>query len=66
MGKLIFKFEGTLERFAGDGIMVFFNDPIPCEDYIEKAVRVALEMRARVKQLCVGWLKSGASGRVTP
>jgi len=59
MGKLIFEFEGTLERFAGDGIMVFFNDPIPCEDHTEKAVRMTIEMRARVKELRVGWLKKG-------
>ncbi|MBI1997487.1 MAG: adenylate/guanylate cyclase domain-containing protein [Deltaproteobacteria bacterium] len=59
MGKLIFKFEGTLERFAGDGIMVFFNDPIPFEDHTEKAVRMAVEMRARAKELRKGWLKTG-------
>lgn len=59
MGKLIFKFEGTLERFAGDGIMVFFNDPIPCEDHTERAARMALEMHARVKGLRTGWLKKG-------
>lgn len=57
MGRLIFKFEGTLERFAGDGIMVFFNDPIPCEDHTERAARMALEMHARVKELRTGWLK---------
>ena len=59
MGKLIFKFEGTLERFAGDGIMVFFNDPILCEDHTERAARMALEMHARVKGLRTGWLKKG-------
>ena len=59
MGELIFKFEGTLERFAGDGIMVFFNDPIPFEDHTEKAVRMSLEMRERAKELRKGWLKNG-------
>ena len=59
MGKLIFEFQGTLERFAGDGIMVFFNDPIPCENHTEKAARMALEMRARAKGLRTGWLKKG-------
>lgn len=59
MGQLIFKFDGTLERFAGDGIMVFFNDPIPCSDHIEKAVRMAVEMRARVIELRREWLKKG-------
>jgi len=57
MGKLIFQFEGTLEHFAGDGIMVFFNDPIPREDHTERAVRMAMEMQARVRDLRHGWLK---------
>ena len=59
MGKLIFQFEGTLEHFAGDGIMVFFNDPIPQEDHTEKAVRMAMEMQTRVGDLRQGWLKKG-------
>ena len=59
MGKIIFKYEGTLERFAGDGIMVFFNDPISCDDHTERAVRMALEMRAKVRELRAGWLKEG-------
>ncbi|MBI4528223.1 MAG: response regulator [Deltaproteobacteria bacterium] len=59
MGTLIFKFEGTVEHFAGDGVMVFFNDPIPCDDHTEKAVRMASEMRARVKEIRAGWLKKG-------
>ena len=59
MGKLIFKFEGTLEHFAGDGIKVFFNDPVLCEDHTERAVRMALEIRSKVKELRTGWLKRG-------
>jgi adenylate cyclase len=59
MGKLIFQFEGTLEHFAGDGIMVFFNDPIPREDHTEMALRMAVDMQARVKELRPGWLKKG-------
>jgi len=59
MGKLVFKFEGTLERFAGDGIMIFFNDPIPCEDHAERAVRMAVEMRSKAGELRAGWLKRG-------
>ncbi|MFQ5894236.1 MAG: adenylate/guanylate cyclase domain-containing protein [Nitrospinota bacterium] len=59
MGKLIFQYEGTLEHFAGDGIMAFFNDPIPREDHTEMAVRMAVEMQARVKDLRTGWLKKG-------
>jgi len=57
MGKLIFQFDGTLEHFAGDGIMVFFNDPLPTEDHTEKAVHMAVEMQARVRKLRPGWLK---------
>jgi class 3 adenylate cyclase len=59
MGKLIFQFGGTLERFAGDGIMIFFNDPIPCPDHAEKAVRMALAMRETVSELRAEWLKTG-------
>jgi len=59
MGKLIFKYGGTLEHFAGDGIMIFFNDPIPCEDHTEKAVRMAVEMRQRIKEIRGDWLNNG-------
>jgi adenylate cyclase len=45
LGALIFQYEGTLERFAGDGILVIFNDPIRCADHTERAVRLALDMR---------------------
>ncbi|MGZ8451505.1 MAG: adenylate/guanylate cyclase domain-containing protein, partial [Candidatus Binatia bacterium] len=59
MGKLIFQFEGTLERFVGDGIVVIFNDPLPCEDHGRKAVSMAIEMRDRVKELRIAWTKKG-------
>jgi class 3 adenylate cyclase len=59
MGPLVFKFDGTLERFMGDGIVVIFNDPIPCPDHAQKAARMALEMRDRVKELRGAWLKMG-------
>ena len=59
MGRLVFKFEGTLERFMGDGIVVIFNDPILCEDHTPKAVRMAIEMRDRVKELRTVWRKKG-------
>ena len=51
LGKLIHKYEATLERFAGDAIMVWFNDPLPCPDPSERAVRMAVEMRANVAEL---------------
>jgi class 3 adenylate cyclase len=59
MGPLIFQFEGTLERFAGDGLMVFFNDPLPCPDPAGRAVRMAVAMRARVGELAGVWRKRG-------
>jgi adenylate cyclase len=59
MGKLIFEFGGTVEHFIADGLMVFFNAPVPCEDHTEKAVRLSLGMRDRVKELRTGWLQKG-------
>ena len=59
MGDLIFQFEGTLERFAGDGLMVFFNDPLPCPDPAPRAVRMALAMRQRVGEMTGTWRKRG-------
>jgi adenylate cyclase len=59
LGDLIFRFEGTLERFAGDGLMVFFNDPVPCTDAPSRAVRMADAMRARVRDLAEGWTRRG-------
>ena len=51
MGTLILEHEGTLERFAGDGMMVFFNDPVVVPNPEERAVRMALAMRERVAEL---------------
>lgn len=59
MGSLIFRFEGTLERFAGDGLMVFFNDPLPCPDPAARAVRMAVAMGERVGELAGKWRKRG-------
>jgi class 3 adenylate cyclase len=59
LGRLIHKYEATLERFAGDGLMVWFNDPIPCEEPSLRAVRMAAEMRTDVAALAESWRKLG-------
>jgi class 3 adenylate cyclase len=59
MGRLILQHEGTLERFTGDGMMIFFNDPVPVPDPQERAVRMALAMRDRVEELMTTWRKLG-------
>jgi class 3 adenylate cyclase len=59
LGDLVFRFEGTLEHFAGDGLLVFFNDPIPCDDAPARAVRMAVAMRSRVRDLAEGWRGRG-------
>ena len=59
LGDLVFRFEGTLERFTGDGLMVFFNDPMPCDDPPLHAVRMAVAMRNRVGELEERWRRSG-------
>lgn len=59
MGELIFRFEGTLEHFAGDGLMVFFNDPLPCPDPAARAVRMALGMRQQMRDLIEKWQRRG-------
>jgi class 3 adenylate cyclase len=59
MGTLILEHEGTLERFTGDGMMIFFNDPVPVPDGPERAVRMAVAMRERVDELLVKWHKRG-------
>jgi len=59
MGKLILAYEATLEHFAGDGIMVFFNDPVPVPNPAERAVRMALEMRDCLGTLTRTWRKQG-------
>jgi adenylate cyclase len=59
MGEAITEHAGTLEHFAGDGVMVFFNDPIPQDDHVERAVRMALVMRDRFRPLADAWWKRG-------
>jgi adenylate cyclase len=59
LGELIFRYEGTLERFLGDGIMIIFNDPIPCVEHTERAVRLAIDMRDGVDRLAREWRRKG-------
>ena len=61
LGELVLAYEGTVEHFAGDGMMVFFNDPMPCPDAPDRAVRMAAEMRARVAALSRKWRNRGHS-----
>ena len=62
MGKRVSEFAGTLERFAGDGFMVFFNDPVEQPDHVERAVRMALAMHAATSRPCARAGRSGATG----
>jgi adenylate cyclase len=59
MGRLIVEHEGTLDRFAGDGILVFFNDPFPLPEPGKRAATMALAMRARFDELRTQWQKTG-------
>jgi adenylate cyclase len=55
LGPLIHRYEGTLDRFTGDGMLVVFNDPVTCADPALRAVRLAAEMRAAVAELTRSW-----------
>ncbi len=59
IGELISTYDGTLEHFAGDGLMVFFNDPVPVEDHELKSIRMALAVQERFDQLADTWRKRG-------
>jgi len=59
MGRLILTHEGTLERFTGDGMMIFFNDPVPVPNPAERAIRMAVAMRDSVAELVQKWRKRG-------
>jgi class 3 adenylate cyclase len=59
MGELIVEYGGTLEHFAGDGMMVFFNDPVVQPDHAEQAAKMAVAMQARFQELTLGWHRLG-------
>ena len=59
LGPLVSQFEGTLDQFSGDGIMVFFNDPVPCPDPAERAVKMAVAMRSAANTLIADWRERG-------
>lgn len=59
LGGIVMAHEGTIEHFAGDGVMILFNDPIPLPEHELAAVRMGLEMRDAVGVLAIGWKKRG-------
>ena len=61
LGELIFRYEGTLDRYAGDGVMVLFNAPVPLPDHTKRAVKMAVEMRDAVGKLTQKWRSRGHS-----
>jgi DNA-binding response OmpR family regulator len=59
VGNLISRFEGTIDHRAGDGLMIYFNDPIPCEKPVMRAIAMAMQMREQVNGLVQRWRKTG-------
>src|SRR5262249_38418455 len=59
LGPLVSQFEGTLDQFSGDGIMVFFNDPVPIPDPAQRAVNMAIAMREAAAALIADWRERG-------
>jgi len=59
LGPLVSQYEGTLDQFSGDGIMVFFNDPVPCPDPAQRAVKMAMAMREEAGKLISTWRRDG-------
>jgi class 3 adenylate cyclase/PAS domain-containing protein len=59
LGRAIMAYDGTIEHFAGDGVMILFNDPVPVENHELQAIRMAVMMRESVSTLARGWKKRG-------
>lgn len=59
LGPLVERFEATLDHFSGDGLMVLFNDPLPCPDPAERALQMTVAMRTAVGALLSGWRRRG-------
>jgi class 3 adenylate cyclase/HAMP domain-containing protein len=59
IGRLIHEYEGTIDHRAGDGLMVIFNDPLPCEDPARRAVSLAVAMRDHIRGLTADWYRLG-------
>jgi len=59
LGPLVHRYEGTLAQFTGDGLLVYFNDPVPCPDPAERAVRLAVDMREAVARMARSWAGRG-------
>ena len=57
MTEIVFKHGGTLDKYVGDAVMVFFGDPIPQDDHAERAVSMALEMLERMRSLEDHWYR---------
>ena len=59
MTRLIHRYDGTLNKIIGDGLLVFYGDPIPMEDHAERAVMMAIDMQKKVAELRDEWLQYG-------
>ena len=59
MADIVFSYEGTIDKYIGDGLMVFFGDPVPHKDHALRAVKAGMEMQARTKKLRDKWQKTG-------
>lgn len=61
MTGIVFRYKGTIDKFIGDGLMVLWGDPLPCEDHPLQAVKCAIEMQKRLKELKASWQSEGRS-----